>query len=263
MTDDVVFLEWTFSPPDYFEEAFVIKRDSYTMTIGEGTAKAHADPAAYNDSRELRNALHNELNDYFLGVKLLTHEPYKLSNASMFRRSSDGREIETVFPNDLDISISMTPLALDTLVRDEDGRILEDSRQDRIEHKRRLAALVAKHRSRDQVVAALVESYGRAVNDPDNELVHLYEVKDALAKVFGGEHNAGESLDISKSEWERLRRLANDFPLKQGRHRGKKLGELRDATGEELKEARKISRKMIEAYLDYLETHSEKQIHNS
>jgi hypothetical protein len=43
---------------------------------------------------------------------------------------------------------------------------------------------------------------------------------------FGGEHQARESLDISKTKWERLGTLANTDPLQQGRHRGQRLGAL-------------------------------------
>jgi len=261
MADEVVILKWTFSPPDYFEETFVIERDSYTMTIDKGTAKARIDPAVYDGNRDMRNAVHNKLNDCFLGVQLLTHKPYKLSNASMFRRYSDGREVETVFPGPAVVTISMTQP--DVVVRDKDGRILEDSRQDRIEHEKKLARLVAKHRPKDEVVASLIASHDRAVNDPDDELVHLYEVKEALTEAFCGEGKAQKALGISKTKWGSLGRLANVPHFRQGRHRGKNAGELRGATREELKEAREISRKMIEAYFDHLEFHATKQSRNS
>jgi hypothetical protein len=38
----------------------------------------------------------------------------------------------------------------------------------------------------------------------------------------------------------------------QGRHRGKQLGALRDATASELSEAREIARRMVEGYLRHL-----------
>ncbi len=92
-----------------------------------------------------------------------------------------------------------------------------------------------------------------AVNEPNNELVHLYEIRDALSTKFGGENAARTKLAISNANWSRLGQLANSAPLRQGRHRGKKVGELRDATESELKETRNIARNMIEAYFDYLE----------
>lgn len=90
-----------------------------------------------------------------------------------------------------------------------------------------------------------------SVKDPDNELVHLYEIGDALAKKFGDAVRA--KLGITRAQWSRFGRLANNEPLRQGRHRGKNAGNLRDATEGELQEARGIARTMIEAYLQFLE----------
>ena len=99
----------------------------------------------------------------------------------------------------------------------------------------------------------MLKSYGDAVNDPGNELVHLYQIRDSIAKQFGGESRARNVLGISQRQWSRLGKLANDEPLKQGRHRGKNPGALRDATEEELREARSIARELVEAYLNHLE----------
>jgi len=103
------------------------------------------------------------------------------------------------------------------------------------------------------VVAALLASYTAAVNDPANELVYLYEIRDALSKRFKDDTSAREAMGLSRSEWSRLGQLANNDPLIQGRHRGKSFGALREASDEELSEARNIARKLVEAYLFYLE----------
>jgi hypothetical protein len=96
--------------------------------------------------------------------------------------------------------------------------------------------------------------YKAAINDPDNELVHLFDIWEALKTRFKGVNAAQTALAISDSERRKLGILANNDPLSQGRHRGKKVGELRDATETELEEARGIVRNMIEAYLHYLES---------
>ena len=92
-----------------------------------------------------------------------------------------------------------------------------------------------------------------SVKDPANELVHLYEIQDALSKYFGNDTAARKALGVSINKWRRLSSLANDPSLKQGRHRGLSLGALRDATKEELKEARNIAQSLVETYLEYLE----------
>ena len=89
--------------------------------------------------------------------------------------------------------------------------------------------------------------YRAAIDEPEIELVRLYEIRDALAKHFGGEHEARKALNLSAGEWSRLGYLANEAPLNQGRHRGKQAGELRDATDAELTEARNIAKGMLKA----------------
>jgi hypothetical protein len=249
--NDIVVLEWKFSPPDYFEEVIHIDRETYSIIIENGRIEARIDPTAYDQEHKMRDELHEALNDRFLGVQLLTHKQYELSKASMHRQYPDGRKEVTIFPEP--IVMTMTVGSPDIIVKNKDGNIIADTRRDRIEKKKELAELAEKYRSKDQVVGSILKSYKSAVTDPENELVHLYEIRDALSSRFAGEGAARTTLGISNSNWSRLGKLANDEPLRQGRHRGKKVGGLRDATESELKEARGIARNMIEAYLQYLE----------
>jgi hypothetical protein len=134
-----------------------------------------------------------------------------------------------------------------------DGNIIADSKRDRIERKKSLAELVSVHRASDGLLAAMLRSYSAGVRDPNNELVHLYEIRDALSVKFGGDNSARAAIAITASQWSRLGQLCNNDPLRQGRHRGKTGEALRDASEGELVEARGIVRAMIEAYLQYLE----------
>ncbi len=156
----------------------------------------------------------------------------------MCRIHPDGRKDVTVFADPC--VMKMMSGNVDLVQKDKDGNIIIDSRRDRIEKKRELAQL-ARLYSSNIVAASLLASYQAAVNDPENELVHLYEIRDALSKLFKGEVPARKALGLGVSEWRRLGQLANDEPLKQGRHRGKSAGELRDATESEPAEARIIA----------------------
>src|SRR5438094_77558 len=77
----------------------------------------------------------------------------------------------------------------------------------------------------------------RALADPENALVHLYEVRDAVVTHFGNEKNARKMLGVSKAQWNEFGKLANDEPVREGRHRGKYSGLLRGATHKELEVA--------------------------
>ncbi len=249
--DDVVVLEWTFSPPDYFEETIPIERESYTMIIGAGKIEARIDPKVYDEEHKMRDKLHDILNDRFLGVQLLTRKSYELSKSSMHRLHPNGRKSVTVFVDTA--VIKMSAGNIDLLVKDKNGNIIDDSRRDRIEKKKVLAELVEKYRQQDKFVESMLNFYQKAIRDPSNELIHLYDIWEALKARFGGQAAALIALGINDLDRRTLGKLANDEPLRQGRHRGKKITDLRDATEAELDDARQIARSMIEAYLYYLE----------
>jgi len=243
-------LEWTFSPPDYFEEPIHITRDQYEMTIGNGKVEAKVNDVIYEENPEMRNQLHEALNDRFLVIQFLTHNPYELSKSSVCKIHLDGHKDLFVFAETGRIEIRADNV--DLVVRDKDGNIVGDTRRERIDKKRTIAELEEKHRT-NPILKAILNSYNMAVIEPDNELVHLYEIRDALAKELGGEDNTKNILGISNTDWGDFGLLANNLPVKQGRHRGKHVGALRDATHEELINAREFSQKLILSFLDYLE----------
>ena len=109
---------------------------------------------------------------------------------------------------------------MDFRVTDRHGNVISDSRQDRVERKKNLAELVARYRSTDSLLSSLLRSYEAAVRDANNELVHLYEIRDALSVRFSGETAARATLGISSSQWSRMGQLCNSEPLRQSRHRG-------------------------------------------
>lgn len=249
--EDIVILEWAFSPPNYFEEPIHIIRDQYHMIIDNGKVEARIKPEVYNNDPELRDKLHNSLNDRFLGTQLVSHADYKLSDSTMHLLHPDGRKDTTIFATG-GFCISGGG-QFDTIVKDEKGNIIKDSKRERIDKKKQLSELTEKYCIKDLLVKSLLNSNSMSVKDPANELVHLYELLEALSKHFAGEVAAREALGVSNNKWARLHRLANTEPLKQGRHRGKSVGALRDATVKELEEARRIASSLIEGYLEYLE----------
>ena len=45
----------------------------------------------------------------------------------------------------------------------------------------------------------LIDSYLSAINDKDNEIVHLYEIRELRSKKLGGNEKARKSLSIPKT----------------------------------------------------------------
>ena len=249
--NDVVLLEWTFSPPDYLDEPIEIVRDDYSLTIAEGKAEAKIEPSHFDAHPTMRQELHNELHYRFRAMELLKHKVFELSSSTMVRVHPDGRK--DFFVKLESATLRITAGALDFQVLDPNGNIVVDTKQERIENSKQLAGLFSSY-SDDEIVRTMFGSFNAAMRDPNNELVHLYEIRDALHTRFGRDKAVKLRLGISNDEYRRFGEICNDLPLKQGRHRGKKIGELRDATHEELTEARNIARTMIEAYLQFLES---------
>ncbi len=243
-------LAWTFSPPDYFEEPLNISCHGCTISIADGKAEAKIDSDLYDADPSIRQRLHDDLNGRFLGAQMLTHRAYELSGSTRTVVHPDGHK--DIFVELKGVSGVVFAGTLDVRVTDANGNVVSDSRRDRIERKKTLAELVAKHYSTDVLLASLLRSDDAAVRDPDNELVHLYEIQEALRMRFGSGLAARAALGISSSQWSRMGRLCNDEPLKQGRHRGAAAGMLRDASRGELTEVREIALAMIEGYLRLL-----------
>ena len=136
----------------------------------------------------------------------------------------------------------------DIMLLDSIGKAVRDTKAERIAEDTALLNLIAPKMAHSETLRAMANSYSQAVTDSSNELVHLYEVRDALSKYYGGEHKARDVLNISEAEWDRLGRLANVEPLLQGRHRGKHPASLRPATAAELAEARDVAKRWIIAF---------------
>lgn len=243
------FIEWTYSPAGFFEEPIQIAHEHCELSIRTGKIIAKIDPA-YGDPRPtLQDQLHAELINRFVGTQLVSAKPFKLSPASIYNEKPGGGR--NVFIT-VESIVATASVCADIQIRGKDGTVIWDPRRERIKQMRSLGDLAAKHGSTDRVASKILQSYRNAIDDPDNSLVHLYEIADALAKHFGTVEEAKRKLNIRR-EWKCLGKLANDEPLRQGRHRGRMLPGLRDATKAELDAALSAARNMIESYLRHID----------
>jgi hypothetical protein len=241
----LLILEWSYTPADCFEAPVDYTAPSYTVHIENGRVVA---AFATDQPDSVFPNVHNELEARFLGAQIMRNRPFQLSGYNTRRTSSDGSAVVSVSAG---ITGHAQVGAVDIVIRDAAGNVTSDTKADRVNATNEFAQLASKHRN-DSVAEALLKSYNGAIDDPSNELTHLYEIRDALAKKFGGDNNACSMLNISRNEWSQFGKLANDDPLYEGRHRGQNVGQLGHATESELNEARGIARKMILAYLNYL-----------
>jgi len=251
-TGDKWIVEWTYSPTGYFEKPVDISSEDYDLTINDGKVKA-------TTSRDPRPTLCEKLNaelEYrFQGVQLVCHKPYKLSNYSVDCIHSNGNR--TCFlKGSAEIKISVH--AVDIMIT-KNGKIVSDPRAERIEKKQNIGNLAVKYGSIDSLLGELLLHFSKAINDNDHFLIHLYDIIEALKRQFGKEQEVRNRLNISKTKCSELRRLANDAPLMEGRHRARnKPLELRNATKAEWDTAMNIAGEIVEKYLKYIDETNKK-----
>jgi hypothetical protein len=249
--ENVVILQWVYSPPNFFEDPFAIRRNEYEITIENGKVAAKMSPEFYKSNSRIQDEIKGALENLFRGAELFSHKAADLKYDCMLEQHEDGYKD---FYDTLTEHMRAGEV-VDFVLKNQDGKVAGDSRRERIEKLQELAELAQRIGEKDLLAKSLLASYHNSLLDPGNELVHLYEIRDAIAKNFGGEKQACTSLTISSREWSELGRVANNEPLKQGRHRGKFIENLRDATQEELLETRAIAQAIVIAYLHYSDTH--------
>ncbi len=183
----VGLLEWTFTPSDYFEQVIEEMRDDYKLVVGSGIAEARVPAEVYDTNPNIVAEIHADLKARLLGVQLVSFLPFDLSDARRIRLHADGRK--DIFVTPKGASMTITGFAPDVEVKTSSGDIVYSSRQQRTQQKRLITELVARYKA-DATLALLLCSHNHAVNEPQNELVYLYEIREGIATRFGGKCRA-------------------------------------------------------------------------
>jgi len=250
-----VLLEWTYTPPNYFEEALDVSGKDYSMVIINGKVEARVDFEVYYANSSMLEELQSNLDYTFLGAKLFTNRAHEISRPNKFHIHPDGRR--DVFIELEGVELKIIPGNVDFRHTDKHGNIISDSKQERIDNIKHFIELARDYGPKDKVLEIMLRSYGSAIDNRSNEFVYLYQVRDALHEKFSSKRNVIEALNITKDQWDDLGKLCNDESLWQGRHRGKNIkGTYRDVSESELEKAREIVLTMIKKYTQYLKTQS-------
>jgi hypothetical protein len=249
-------ITWTFTPAEIFDQDLQVQENGYTLTISHGRAVAEFAPGAYEANPGIREDVQRDLENRLLGVQLVEFKAYTLNGPTTVQVQADGTRNTIIQMHGQQMMASFG--IPDVLITNPSGEVVVDTRKARIERKAKAASQIANLAKSDFLLAHLLRSHRSAVNDPENELVHLYEVWDALKTELGGQNNACTLLGVPESERSRFGEVCNELPLLQGRHRGKtaaKAGvELRDATERELSDARNFAQKLILLYVEHKQT---------
>jgi hypothetical protein len=240
-------LQWTFSPAAFFEVPYRRETDDYVLAADDGVVRVTLHKPCKPIDAKLQSLITKEVEALFRLRQLHVHRPLRLKVGNVYHYHSNGTKSVLTGASEA-ISFSGQ---LDTVHRDASGVAVHDSKAERIKEDIKSIESFLPKIAGSESLKSLLESYNFALADPTNELVHLYEIRDALSKHYDGGAEARQKLRLAEGEWKRLGYLANKAPLKEGRHRGEH-SELRHATAAELNEARKIARSLIEAFANHL-----------
>jgi len=245
MTHVQTDLIYSYEPAGFFESEVVIETPSGTLKVGSGKAIL-----TLSHPVKVSHAMAEQITDIVRGVfsaqQLFNHMQFELREHNvLYIGPDDHREISILVKP---AHFKLTTYPVDIRLTDATGRVIKDSRAERIAQQSKFVQNISTKLSNPALLRMLA-SYNAAVNDSTNELVHLFEILDALIDHFGKEGSARSALDITKEEWDRIGKLANGEPILEGRHRGNKPS-LRPATDDELLAARKMAFKLIERFAD-------------
>lgn len=239
-------LEWAYEPPDYFEASLDIGFPDGILAIGQGQATFTLATPANPLPADLRSRLIEQVEQVFSVRRLITTSSYTLAGPRVVQHEADGRRSVSISLGGVSAALSMGKA--DFVVTAADGSVKFDSRKQRIAEESAMVLDLAPKALCSTTLRTMLDSYGRSVTDPANALVHLYEIRDAASKHYGGEGKALAALRDITAEWRELGRLANDARIAEGRHRGKQLAGLRHAMPDELAAARRNARAILERF---------------
>jgi hypothetical protein len=158
--------------------------DKYDLLIKDGrvvaTLRTSCHPVV--DDPEVMQTAKKDVETVFLSRGVCVHRKFTLRGGPGIHRPSGGT-ITLQLP-----FISSTTTVFDKhhiVILDENGNIVGDSEANRIEAEYSMLDLITSKHDQSPILRSLLNSYRRAVDDPSNELIHLYEILEALTEHFG------------------------------------------------------------------------------
>jgi hypothetical protein len=239
-------LQLQYKPIDFFEVPFQYSHSRYNMIFENGVAEVILSEPLDTVPETLKTDIIKKVRSILDGRMITKHESFELGSINIQNHYADGHITSAHTIQGVASILKLKTYPPDILLKDSTGKIIRDTKAERIAEEQSLMRLIADSADRHPLLNKLLDSYRSAVSDPADELIHLFEIIDALKSYYGNKEEVIRQLGFSEDKWDRLFRLSNNEPLKEGRHRGSKES-LRHATDEELTDARIIAQEMIKA----------------
>ncbi|MCA1640088.1 MAG: hypothetical protein LC768_17495, partial [Acidobacteria bacterium] len=93
---EVVIMEWTYTPGDYFEEKFEQFQDRFNLEIDNGKVQAVIPASVFDKNNSILEEIDEQIKALFMGIMICTHNDYKLSAYTDYRLLPDGKKAYTL-----------------------------------------------------------------------------------------------------------------------------------------------------------------------
>lgn len=240
-------IDWAYEPKDFFEEKCSVAFADGSIAIEDGLAIGEFGGSYYADASNFRDAAHAQLEAAFLAQQVHAKRPYSLKGSSIALKHADGRQDISVFFAET-LSISFAISSADFVHFDGNGNVVQDTKADRLKEQAQFREDVARLLPSDPTLRRMLQSFRNALNDRENLLIHLFEIREALGSALGGEKAVRETVGVTERDWRKFGVLANNAPLLEGRHRGKH-SDLRAATQAEVTWSLDFAQSVIDGYI--------------
>lgn len=259
MNETSIF-KWSFKPEFLFrlgEDQIECKLDDYRLLIKDGEVSVIVpDLRAFDgwpNLPDIRKEVRRGIERFLDSRAIWKHKTYELSYAEQNIPESLKEKLGHVVRVNTSETIK-TESHVDFKITDAEGDVQFDSKEDRKKRIEKIGNLTHKYYYDDVTTYFITRRYRKAIDDPDNEFIHLFDILEALKDRFDtGNKGVKSRFGIDKDKFNTFCALANNEPVRQGRHRGQHVENLRDATDEEREVARQVAREMVFGYLEFLD----------
>ncbi|TPG94638.1 hypothetical protein EAH72_17000 [Pseudomonas caspiana] len=242
-------LEWSYIPSDLIDGVLDFEKYGGKMVAQDGRAKAEFDECDYRADTDLAGKLLQALQAKIAPIERRKHRAAQFSTLpTLTVMRSDG--VSEVYLEG-NASVTITEHLVLQLIRD--GVVIVDSAQERADEEMRQGEKLERHAD-DALLSRMLASHRNAMNDRNDEFVHLYEILDALEKKFGKLHRVADALAFDVSRLRAFQACCNT-PTTASRHRGNVSGPLRSPTQGEYETARSVAWDLVMAYATFLDSH--------
>lgn len=187
MTDSRTELRFNFSPADFFEPGRRMTLSSGELTLTDGTATillpAPLNPVPSNVIEDARSELAALLDLQSLTTRRL----HTLGAGATIQQHNFAGTSHVMIAGTGHLQLSGSAVSATVQVRSLDGQIISDSGELKRQADEKFMVDVLPKALHSSVLRKLLESFKASIEDPEDELVHLYEIIDALKAHFGTE----------------------------------------------------------------------------